>query len=298
MTGVVGAGFAVACIPTIIVQNPPKETALPHSIIPSRDASVLLVQLSDSHLFAEAEGTLLGMNTRDSLRRVVERVLDEQPVVDLVLATGDLSQDGSVESYLQFLALSGRIQAPARWLAGNHDEPFPMAQVARGSALLEPVVDAGAWRVIMLNSAVCGSVPGLLADDQLQLLRQALEAAPQRHCLICFHHQPVSIDCAWMAPIGLRNADALFDLLKGYPQVRALLWGHIHQEWDQLRDGVRLLASPSTCIQFEPGSEDFKVGDQAPGYRWLRLHDDGRLETGVSRVTDFAFTVDYGSSGY
>ena len=46
----------------------------------------LLVQLSDSHLFAEAEGTLLGMNTRDSLRRVVERVLDEQPVVDLVLA--------------------------------------------------------------------------------------------------------------------------------------------------------------------------------------------------------------------
>ena len=271
---------------------------MPHSIIPSRDASVLLVQLSDSHLFADADGTLLGMNTRDSLRRVVERVLAEQPAIDLVLATGDLSQDGSVESYLQFRALGGQIQAPARWLAGNHDEPLRMEQAARGSELLEPVLDIGAWRVIMLNSAVAGSVPGLLADDQLQLLAQALREAPERHHLVCFHHQPVPIDCAWMAPIGLRNADALFELLKGYPQVRALLWGHIHQEWDQVRDGVRLLASPSTCIQFEPGSEDFKVGDQAPGYRWLRLHDDGRLETAVSRVTDFAFTVDYGSNGY
>ncbi|KTC63185.1 hypothetical protein AO262_22830 [Pseudomonas fluorescens ABAC62] len=47
---------------------------------------------------------------------------------------------------------------------------------------------------------------------------------------------------------------------------------------------MRLLASPSTCIQFAPGSEDFKVSEQAPGYRWLRLHGDGRLETGVERV--------------
>ena len=61
---------------------------------------------------------------------------------------------------------------------------------------------------------------------------------------------------------------------------------------------MRLLASPSTCIQFAPGSEDFNVSTEAPGYRWLRLHADGRLETGVERVKDFAFTVDYASNGY
>ncbi|MCY1451598.1 3',5'-cyclic adenosine monophosphate phosphodiesterase CpdA [compost metagenome] len=64
-----------------------------------------------------------------------------------------------------------------------------------------------------------------------------------------------------------------------------------------MRNGVRLLASPSTCIQFEPGSEDFKVGEQAPGYRWLRLHPDGAVDTGVSRVSDFEFTIDY-EDGY
>src|SRR3546814_9659808 len=101
-----------------------------------------------------------------------------------------------------------------------------------------------------------------------------------------------------MEPIGLRNPDALFAVLDRFPQVRAVLWGHVHQEVDQVRDGVRLLASPSTCIQFEPGSEDFAVGTQAPGYRWLRLLPDGGLETGVERVVGFAFTPDYGSNGY
>ncbi|MDD1014150.1 3',5'-cyclic-AMP phosphodiesterase [Pseudomonas rubra] len=271
---------------------------MPQPSIPLSDAPVYLVQLTDSHLFADAQGTLLGMSTRDSLQRVIERVRDEQPRIDLVLATGDLTQDGSLESYCCFRDLTASLEAPVRWLAGNHDEPLPMEQAAQGTDLLEPVVDMGNWRILMLNSAVPGSVPGLLGDDQLSLLEQALHEAPERHCLICFHHQPVSIDCAWMAPIGLRNADALFAILKSYPQVRALLWGHIHQEWDQMREGVRLLASPSTCIQFEPGSEDFKVGEQAPGYRWLRLQPDGSIDTGVSRVTDFEFTVDYEGDGY
>lgn len=264
----------------------------------AKDTSVLLVQLSDSHLFAEADGRLLGMNTRQSLEKVIESVLAEQPAVDLILATGDLSQDGSVESYRAFRQLSAQIAAPVRWLPGNHDELPQMAEAAQQSDFLEPVIDIGQWRITLLDSAVPGSVPGYLQDAQLQLLAQALSEAPQRHHLICLHHHPVSIDCAWMEPIGLRNPEALFAVLGRFPQVRAVLWGHIHQMFDQVRDGVRLLASPSTCIQFAPGSEDFQLDDLPPGYRWLRLHDDGRLETGISRVTGFAFEVDLGGEGY
>lgn len=259
---------------------------------------VLLVQLSDSHLFAETDGTLLGMNTADSLQRVIDLVLAQQPRIDLMLATGDLSQDGTLESYQRFRQLTLQIPAPGRWLPGNHDEPQLMEQVASGSDLLEPVVDIGNWRITLLDSAVPGSVPGYLQDEQLQLLTRSLSEAPERHHLICLHHHPVSIDCAWMEPIGLRNAQALFAVIDAFPQVRAVLWGHVHQEIDRLRGDVRLLASPSTCIQFEPLSDDFKVEEQMPGYRWLRLLPDGRLETGVQRVEGYEFTIDYGSEGY
>ncbi len=262
------------------------------------ESSVLLVQLSDSHLFAEAAGRLLGMDTQDSLQRVIERVLQEQPQIDLMLASGDLSQDGSQASYQRFRDMTAVIPAPARWFPGNHDEVPAMQAVCAGSDLLEPVIDLGNWRVILLDSSIPGAVPGYLSDRQLGLLERALSEAPERHHLICLHHHPVSIGCKWMEPIGLRNPEALFAVLERFDQARALLWGHIHQELDQQRGQIRLLASPSTCVQFAPGSEEFQVDKTAPGYRWLRLFDDGRLETGVSRVTGIKFEIDYTIKGY
>ena len=269
--------------------------------MPSRSAaanSVLLVQLSDSHLFAEADGRLLGMDTRDSLQRVIDLVLAEQPRIDLLLATGDLSQDASTASYKRFRDMTAAIPAPARWLPGNHDEARVMQQLCQGSDLLEAVVDLGGWRIILLDSSISGAVPGHLADDQLALLERALAEAGERHVLVSFHHHPLPIGCRWLEPIGVRNPQPMFAILDRYPQVRALLWGHIHQEFDQQRNGVRLLASPSTCVQFAPGSEEFQVDHEAPGYRWLRLFDDGRLETGVSRVSGIDFEIDYSIKGY
>lgn len=259
-------------------------------------APVHVVQLTDAHLFADPAGTLLGLNTRDSLRHVIDQVRREQPRIDLLLCTGDLSQDASVASYQAFRDLTAGLGAPARWLPGNHDEARVMAEVA--PQLVQAVTDVGDWRVVMLNTAVLGATHGLLAQDQLSVLDESLSTAGERHCLVCCHHQPVDIGCAWIAPIGLRNADELMQRLAGYPQVKALLWGHIHQPWDEVRDGLRLLATPSTCIQFAARSEDFKVSEEQPGYRWLRLHADGRLETGVERATDFEVRLDFDSPGY
>lgn len=261
-------------------------------------AAVVLVQLTDSHLFAEAEGHLLGMDTADSLGRVVDLVLAEQPRVDLLLASGDLSQDGSLASYQRFAALTAPIDAPARWVSGNHDEPRILQDACAGTRRLEAVTDLGDWRLIVLDSSVPGSVPGWLDGDQLAQLDAALASAGQRHVLLCFHHHPVPVGCNWLDPIGLRNAEALFAVTDHYANLRCILWGHVHQEVDCQRNGVRLLASPSTCVQFAPGSEEFQVSSEAPGYRWLRLHADGAIETGVSRVSGIDFVVDYSIKGY
>lgn len=264
----------------------------------TRDSSILLLQLTDSHLFAEAEGSLLGMKTADSLRQVVALAMAEQPNVDLMIATGDLSQDGTLASYERFAEMTACIDAPQYWMAGNHDEAAVMADHYGHTPRMAQVVDVGSWRVTLLDSSVSGSVPGWLADEQLHTLQASLEGAPDRHHLVCLHHHPVPIDCPWMAPIGLRNAEAFWAVVDRYPQVRSVLWGHVHQHLDRQRGSVRLLASPSTCVQFKPLSEDFAVDRIAPGYRWLRLQPDGEIETGISRVVDFQFSPEFGGSGY
>ena len=40
-------------------------------------------------------------------------------------------------------------------------------------------------------------------------------------------------------------------------------FGGMHQEFDQSMQGVRWLATPSTCVQFTPRSDDFAVDSTA-----------------------------------
>lgn len=264
----------------------PVDTAL------TTDTSLWLIQLSDSHLFGTPEATLLGMDTADSLQRVVAQVADRHPRIDLLLASGDLSQDGTVASYQRFAELTRPLGDAARWYPGNHDEAAVLDAVCAADQRREAVVDLGNWRLILLDSSVPGQVSGYLDDAQLTLLEHALQGAAGRPVLLSFHHHPLPVSCAWLDPIGLANADALFAITDRYPNLKAILFGHVHQEIDLWRRGVRLLATPSTCVQFAPGSDDFAIGDQLPGYRWLQLGSAGQLHTGVERLEHFAWQPD------
>ena len=84
--------------------------------------------------------------------------------------------------------------------------------------------------------------------------------------------------------MSLTNGDRFFSVLDRHPQVRCVVWGHIHQEFDDRRKEVRLLATPSTCVQFKPRAKRHECDESPPGYRWLVLNPDGSFETGVNRL--------------
>lgn len=67
--------------------------------------------------------------------------------------------------------------------------------------------------------------------------------------------------CAWLDQHNLKNADDLFAVLARHPQQKTILFGHVHQEFDEVHHGVRLIASPSTCIQFKPLSDGFALDE-------------------------------------
>lgn len=258
-----------------------------------------LVQITDSHLHASQEGTLLGMKTQYSFELVLDRVQTEQKKIDLILATGDIAQDGSVEAYQRFIEGIDRLQAPMRWTAGNHDNLTNMTVAAVGrESIGRPLYADEHWAIIMLDSTVPGKVHGQLGNDQLALLDRLLARYKDKHALITFHHHPLAMGSTWMDKIGIRNPDDLQAVLARHRNVRSVLWGHVHQCLDTTRDGVRYLSTPSTCVQFKPGSSDFSIDKQGPGYRWLKLHPNGRIDTGLSRVQGIDFEIDYSVKGY
>lgn len=257
-----------------------------------------VLQLTDPHLMADPDGELLGINTRASLDAVVSAVHRDGFEPDLILATGDLAQDGSEAAYRAFADRLSGFDCPAIWMAGNHDHQGNLNRAIAGTEARQRHLLAGGWQFIALNSAVPGHVHGELAGDELAFLESALASHPHVPALVTLHHHPVDIGCDWMANIGLRNRDAFWQIIDRWPQVRIVLWGHIHQELDQLRNGVRLLATPSTCIQFAENARDFAVADKAPGYRWLTLRADGQFDTGVVRAHEFSYDLDMESTGY
>ena len=91
--------------------------------------SIKLLQITDTHLFAADEGSLLSVRTADSFSAVVQEILHRQVQFDYILATGDISQDHSAESYQRFAEGIAPLEKDCFWLPGNHDYKPNMGSV-------------------------------------------------------------------------------------------------------------------------------------------------------------------------
>lgn len=266
-----------------------------------RDHPLRLIQITDTHLYRDPRAALLGLNTQQSFDRIIDLIAAADVKPDLIVGTGDIAQDASVESYHRFAAGVSRLQAPFYWIPGNHDSRKTMLSLPAYEAANNTRIVQGNWQILMLDTSVEHEVHGFLADTELHRLEQQLSHLTDgvEHSLICLHHNPVQGSASWMSDIGLSNAGALLALLKKYPSsVRAIVYGHIHQTLDFEHEGFRFFCTPSTCIQFKPHVEDFTLDMLAPAYRWFDLYADGRIETAVERLQDYTINVDMNAGGY
>lgn len=265
----------------------------------SAKARLRVLQITDTHLFGDTAARLVGMDTEASSQEVIERALAEFWPTDLILATGDIVHDGSEQAYRRFKARFEALGVPTLVIPGNHDKPELLRQIMQGGQV--QAVDhfvLGSWQFVMLDSTVPGRDGGHLPASELERLEQCLRAHPDRPALVCLHHHPVAVDCDWIDTIGVDNGEALFAVIDRFPQVRGVVWGHIHQDYSGERNGVQLFAAPSTCIQFKPRQRDFALDDAAPGFRWFDLYPDGRIVSAVERIEIRARGVDLTSGGY
>lgn len=264
---------------------------------------VRILQITDTHLFEHTGGKLVGLNCDESLNDVLElarrRELAAGTAPACVLFTGDASQDNSLASYQRLEKLLGSLGLPQYWIPGNHDELAAMhAAVGSDNPCFRNSIALGDWRVLQLNSSVPGKVHGLLNAGMLDWLRESFRSATEAHLLVTLHHNPVPVEAAWLQHHALQNPQELFELLDTEPRVRGVVFGHIHHELSVVRNGVHYLGSPSTCVQFHPSSHDFALDVLNPGYRWLELHADGTLETGINRVEGKRYDIDFSGIGY
>jgi len=86
---------------------------------------IRFIQLTDTHLSLNSHTELLQVNTEDSFKAVVA-LLNKRSDIDLLLLTGDLSQDGSEAAYERIAQILKRLTMPIYCLPGNHDDATVM----------------------------------------------------------------------------------------------------------------------------------------------------------------------------
>ncbi len=241
-------------------------------------SSLLLLQITDTHLFADASVVKNGIYPTSSLKSVLDIALNGR-TPDLVLATGDLAQEPIPKTYSLFAELvRERYGGPILAVPGNHDIGEAMRKVFPRKCL---AMDS--WSIVALDTHVDHEVAGNVSSEDLDALSEQLQE-DHDHLLVVGHHPLTDIGCAWLDAHRVVNGEAVVGLLESCPASRAYLCGHIHQEYDRIHNGIRYLATPSTCWQFAPDSDSFGFDDSPPGWRWLELHDDGTIHTEVCRL--------------
>jgi len=247
----------------------------------SNSHTINLLQITDTHLLGSRDGLLRGVNTYATLQAVQVHARQHFANPHGVLLTGDLVQDDA-DGYALIREAFAPSSVPVYCIPGNHDLPNAMHhELGTEPFVLNDHVLLGDWLIVLLNSWQEHNASGRLGVDQLERLDQLLKRHTSKHALICLHHHPIAMHSQWLDQVGLKDADQLQTCIAKHSRVRGILWGHVHQELDVVRNGVRYLATPATCSQFLPGSDEFALDARPPGYRTLELHSDGSIDTEV-----------------
>ncbi|MFM8936308.1 MAG: metallophosphoesterase [Vulcanococcus sp.] len=252
-----------------------------------------VLQLSDPHLLADPLGCCRGRQSLACLQQGWHQALAQlAQAPDLLLISGDLCQDESWGGYVQLRRWLEHAapDLPVALLPGNHDHlPLLRAALGRRAWIAPAAVPLGPWRLLLLSSHRPGAVEGWLEPRQLAWLEEELARAAGP-LLVALHHPPVPLGGgSFLDAIGLQQPAALLNRLLACPQVRGVVFGHIHQHWQgQLqRSGVGaplpLWGCPSTLAAFTAVQPCPLGRPDWPGGRWLQLEAGGGLSTRLLR---------------
>jgi len=250
--------------------------------------SVRLIQFTDLHVVGDTGRTLRGINTFETLRRTLAHANARFDAADAVLLTGDLVHDDA-GGYDTIATAFDDSKVPLYCIPGNHDLPEQMrVALARAPFQVGGNAVLGNWLIVLLDSFQPNTAGGRLGPEQLKQLDHTLTAYADKHVLVCLHHHPIKMRSDWLDTVGLEDADEFRATLARHKNVRGITWGHVHQALDLFSDGVRFMATPATCAQFKPLSDNFAMDDKPPGYRVFELMADGSIATEVVWVESLA----------
>jgi 3',5'-cyclic-AMP phosphodiesterase len=194
---------------------------------------VRIAHLSDLHVTRPGDPAFGRLDTNPFIANAIDAVNSFTPAIDVVIITGDLTNNGVPEEYEILGRHLARLEVPYFAVPGNHDDSRTMSEELDGpwdkGAALDYAVDFDGLRFIGLDSSIPGEDRGELSRAQLTWLDHCLAEDADRPAIVFFHHPPFTTGLEFMDGIGLSGKDELAAVLARHPEVLAVCCGHLHR---------------------------------------------------------------------
>lgn len=217
---------------------------------------MLIAQITDLHIVERGQLLSGRVDSAAGLAAAIEHLNGLEPRPDLVVATGDLVNDGLDEQYDHLRELLEPLELPLLLLPGNHDDRAAMRRAfpdlpppSTDHDRLDMVVDGHPLRIVALDTLVPGEHGGQLLSEQMAWLDGVLAARPDEPTVVFQHHPPFVTGIGWMDEVGLAGADLEADVLQRHSHVHAVLCGHVHRPIHARFGGTVASCWPSTAAQ-------------------------------------------------
>lgn len=228
---------------------------------------ITALQLTDSHLFADDNATLLDVPTNKNFYKTLERIKQQKIDFDFILLTGDLSQDGTATSYQILRDKLASLKKPIYWIPGNHDNVGIAREILSQSPLFHEknhlqLLD---WNFIFLDTTMPQQAEGHLNQEQLTALTEQL-ATVQGWTVIVMHHHPLPTGTPLIDRYILQEHERFWQTIVPYSQVRLVICGHVHGGYHWEHDDIAVESAPATCLQFPQGAITKNTIERKIGY--------------------------------
>ena len=202
---------------------------------------MLIAQISDVHLKPDGVLAYGVADTATALARAVKHINALNPGPDLVLATGDLVDEGAPESYKLLSRLLLPLKPPLFIVPGNHDRKASLRNAFPGhdywNHTLEEegeryvcfTVETFPVRLVGLDTVTPGKHGGGLCRARLAWLDRTLAERPDAPTVIFMHHPPFASAIGHMDKELFTGRRELACIIEKHPQVERILCGHVHR---------------------------------------------------------------------
>ena len=220
---------------------------------------MIIAQISDTHIDLNDHHSASKIQ---DLERCVNDINGLNIRPDVVIHTGDLAHNGTIEKYKKAAEIFEKLLCPLFIAAGNRDNRIALnailpnnCSILKNTSYIQYSVDTFPVRLIAIDTLSETTNMGDFCDVRADNLYRMLEENRTKPTVIFMHHPPFEIIKSkhkWQ--FDTQEAVIIFEkAVEGHRQIMRAFCGHSHRDATGITAGIPASCTPSIALNLRLG---------------------------------------------